>query len=81
MTKNEILEELPKLSWEDRKEIRAKLDELDGIIQDDGWDDDGELTDEQKRMILARIEEHERNPGTSLPWEHVSAELEKRFRK
>jgi len=71
---------LAKLTAEDRSEIRAKLNELDGVAEDD-WDDDGELTEEQKRMILARIEEHERNPGTSLPWEDVNAELKKRYSK
>jgi putative addiction module component (TIGR02574 family) len=78
MSKNEILRELASLSPEDRNEIRARLNELDGVADDD-WDDDGELTEEQKRMILARIEEHERNPETAIPWEQAEAELKRLF--
>ena len=48
MSKTEILEELPKLTSEERHEIRLKLAELDG----DGWvDDDDPLTEEQKALI------------------------------
>ena len=52
MSKTEILEELPKLTPEDRYEIRLKLAELDG----DGWlDDDDPLTDEEKALLEARL--------------------------
>ena len=50
MSKTEILEELPRLTPEDRYEIRVKLAELDG----DRWlDDDDPLTDEQKALLDA----------------------------
>ncbi|MGI8837822.1 MAG: hypothetical protein ACR2H4_14480 [Pyrinomonadaceae bacterium] len=67
MSKNEIIEELPKLTSEERHEIRLKLAELDG----DGWlDDDDPLTDEQKALIESRIEAHEKTlrlfPGKRL---------------
>ena len=42
MIKAEILEALPKLSQEERREIRAKLNGLDA----EEWFDDGELTKE-----------------------------------
>lgn len=52
MTKVEILEELPKLTTEERQEIRLKLAELDS----DGWLDAGEpLTDAEKALLDARL--------------------------
>ena len=71
MTKTAILEELPKLTEEERKEIRLRLVELD---QGD-WLDDGELTDEEKALIDARLDACERNPGAFIPWEQAKAEI------
>ena len=52
MSKVEILQELPKLTPEERKEIRLKLTELD----DDQWrDDDDPLTDSEKALLEARL--------------------------
>jgi putative addiction module component (TIGR02574 family) len=76
MSKTEILEELPKLTPEDRDEIRLKLAEIDG----DRWfDGDDPLTDEQKALIESRIEEHERNPETAIPWDEFKARLNRRL--
>jgi putative addiction module component (TIGR02574 family) len=76
MSKTEILEELPKLTSQERHEIRLKLAELDG----DGWlDDDDTLTDEQKALIESRLEAHEKNPDTAIPWEEVKARLNRRL--
>jgi hypothetical protein len=50
MNKAEILEALPKLSAEERREIRAKLNELDN----EAWFDTGELSEEEKEIIEAR---------------------------
>ena len=75
MGKNDILHALQSLSPEDRSEIRAKLDELDGL-SDEEWG--GEFTIEQRRMILERVEEHERDPGSAIPWEVVKEEMRKR---
>ena len=75
MSKTEILEELPKLTSEERHEIRLKLAELDG----DGWlDDDDPLTDEEKALIESRLEDHEKNPESAVPWEEVKARSEVR---
>ena len=50
MSKTEILDELSKLTPQERFEIRVKLAELDG----DRWlDDDDPLTDEQKALLDA----------------------------
>jgi putative addiction module component (TIGR02574 family) len=76
MSKTEILEELPKLTSEERYEIRLKLAELDG---DDWLDDDDPLTDKEKALIESRIQAHEKNPETAVPWEEVKARLDRRL--
>ena len=58
MIKAEILEALPKLNAEERREIRAKLNELDR----ETWFDNGELSEQQKAIIEARLDEYNRNP-------------------
>ena len=76
MSKTEILEELPKLTSQERDEIRLKLAELDGDV----WlDDDDPLTDEQKALIESRIEAHEQNPDTAIPWEEARARINRRL--
>jgi putative addiction module component (TIGR02574 family) len=76
MSKEEIIEELPKLSLEDRAEIQARIEELAG----EGWHDaDDPLTDAEKALIEARIEEHERNPATAIPWQEFDARLKRRL--
>jgi hypothetical protein len=65
MTKAQILEELPRLTPEERYEIRVRLSEFD----DDPWlDDDDPLTNKDKKLIETRIEAHERSPDTAIPW-------------
>jgi hypothetical protein len=44
MIKAEVLEALPKLNAEERREIRAKLNELDS----ETWFDNGELSEQEK---------------------------------
>lgn len=78
MSKTEILEELPKLTKEERFEIRLKLAELDG----DNWlDDDDPLTDEQKALLEVRLRDLELRPETSIPWAEAKRRLEERFVK
>lgn len=76
MSKTEILEELPKLTSEERYEIRLKLAELDG---DDWLENDDPLTDKEKALIESRIQAHEKNPETAVPWEEVKARLDRRL--
>ena len=65
MTLAEILAELPKLRPEDRGEIQAKLEELAG----DGWlEGDDPLTDKQKALLEARLEDFEKHPEASIRW-------------
>ena len=71
MVKTEILEALPKLSPEERREIRAKLDELDGAE----WLDEGELTEQEKKIIEMRLDEYERNLEAGSSWEEAKARI------
>ena len=78
MSKTEILDELPKLTKEERFEIRLKLAELDG----DNWlDDDDPLTDEQKALLETRLRDMELYPETSIPWTEAKRRLQERFMK
>ena len=78
MSKTEILAELPKLSADERFEIRVKLAELDG----DRWlDDDDPLTDEQKALLDARLADLEQNPNASIPWDEAKKRIEARLVK
>lgn len=78
MTKAEILQELSKLTVDDRYEIRLKLAELDG----DGWlDDDDPLTDEEKALLETRLADMEHYPEKSIPWEEARRRIEERFGK
>ena len=78
MSKTEILEQLPKLTPEERYEIRVKLAELDG----DRWlDHDDPLTDEQKALLDARLADMEAHPEKSIPWEDARKRIESRLAK
>jgi putative addiction module component (TIGR02574 family) len=71
MSKAEILEELPKLTAEERAEIQARLDEL----SDPGRLEDGGLTDEEKHLIDSRLDECERSPASFVAWEQGKAQI------
>jgi putative addiction module component (TIGR02574 family) len=60
-----LLKELMELSPEERIQLAEDL--WDSIAQDEL----PPLTDAQKKEIDRRIEEHERDPSTALPWEDV----------
>ena len=78
MSKTEILDELPKLTKEERFEIRLKLAELDG----DNWlDDDDPLSEEQKALLESRLRDMELHPETSIPWAEAKRRLQERFMK
>jgi hypothetical protein len=71
MSKKEILEELPKLTPEERQQIRLRLAQLDS----DDWLDEGILTEREKAVIEERFRDLEANPQTSIPWEDAKAHL------
>jgi hypothetical protein len=76
MSKVEILEELPKLTTQERQEIRARLAELDG----DAWlDADDPLTDAEKALLEARLAAYERDPDAGNSWKEVEARIRARL--
>lgn len=76
MSKADILQELPKLTVEDRLEIRQKLNEIDG----DQWlDAEDPLTDEEKDLLEVRLEAYEREPDAGSSWEEVEAHIQSRI--
>ena len=68
MSKAEILDEIPKLTPEERDEIRRKLDELDDSLTTDEW-----------AVVDARMEAHRRDPTSAVPIEEMKAGLRARF--
>ena len=76
MSTAEILQELPKLSPEERKEIRLKLAELD----DDQWLDDDPLTDSEKALLEARLAAYEKDPDAGSSWAEVEARIRARLK-
>jgi putative addiction module component (TIGR02574 family) len=77
MSKAEILTELPKLTPEERQEIRELLAQIDGT----DWLDDGELTDEERVLIDARLDECERSPDSFIPWDDAKARINASLKK
>ena len=65
------MQELPKLSPEQRDLLRIRIAELAG----EEWLDDGELSPDEKRLIEERLAEHERNPESAIPLSVMEAKL------
>ncbi len=78
MSKAEILDELPRLKSEELAEIQSRIEEL-AVYGPDGWLADGELTDAEKRLIEARLDDAEKHPEKSIPWAEAEARLKARF--
>ena len=77
MSRSEILAALALLSPEERREVRAKLNQLDGFAPED-WLDDGELSAAEKRLIEERIADFEKHPESSILWAVAEEELKRR---
>lgn len=76
MSKVEILEELPKLTREERKEVLLRLTELDGSL----WLDEGDpLTDAEKALLDARLAAYESDPDAGSSWAEVEARIRHRL--
>ena len=76
MSTVEILEELPKLTTEERNEIRLRLAELDCDL----WFDDEEpLTDAEKAVLEARLAAYEKDPDAGSSWAEVEARIRARL--
>lgn len=78
MSKAEILAELPKLTPAELSEIQSRIEDL-ATYGSDGWRTDCELTDAEKQLIEARLNDLERHPEKSIPWAEAEARLKARF--
>lgn len=68
----EVVEELPKLTAEDRDELRFRLLQLDREIWTDSIDP---LTDSEKALLDARLAAHRKDPDAGSSWEDVERRL------
>jgi hypothetical protein len=79
MSKAEILAALPQLPPEDRAEIQSKIEQL-ATHESEGWlDHEDPLTDAQKAIIEARLDDLEKHPENSITWSEAEARLKARF--
>jgi putative addiction module component (TIGR02574 family) len=77
MSKAEILSELPRLTPEERQEIRLHLARLDG----EKWLDDADpLTEAEKALLDARLAAYEKDPEAGGSWAEVEARLRARLK-
>ena len=79
MSKAEILDELPRLKPEDRREVLERICQIEKIAEDEWLDADDPLTDAEKALVDSRIAAHERNPEAAIPWEQFDARLKRRL--
>jgi hypothetical protein len=77
MSKTQILERLPQLTREERRDIVVRVHELDG----DEWLDEGALTAEDKALLEARVAEDARHPEAAIPWSEFCQRLNARLGK
>lgn len=73
MSKAEILQQLPKLGSEERREIFERIGELEEQHLLKG----GEPTAEEKALLDRELEEYRRNPEAGSTWKEVEARLRK----
>ena len=78
MSKADILAELPRLTPAELTEIQSRIEDL-ATYGPDGWRTDCELTDAEKLLIEARLDDMERHPEKSIPWAEAEARLKARF--
>ncbi|TCO89289.1 putative addiction module component (TIGR02574 family) [Chthoniobacter flavus] len=71
MSLAEILEEIPRLTREQRQQVVEKVLALDS----DWLDGDDSLSPEEERLIESRLAEHDRDPASAIPWEEVRTRL------
>lgn len=80
MSKADILAELPRLTPAELTEIQSRIEEL-ATYGPDGWRTDCNLTDAEKRLIEARLDDMDQHPERSIPWAEAEARLKARFGK
>lgn len=72
MSTSQILETLPHLTARERAEIQAKLDELAG----NEWQDNGELSEADKRALDGTLADYANSPDAGSPWDEVKARIQ-----
>lgn len=71
MSLSEIIEELPHLTADERRQVIDCALALDG-----GWlDSDAPLSVQEKALIEERLLDAAKNPDDSIPWEEAKARL------
>lgn len=80
MSFTEVLEELPKLTPEELAEIQSRIEDL-ATYGPDGWRTDSDLTEAEKLLIEARLDDLDQHPEKSIPWPEAEARLKARFGK
>ncbi|MGA2662570.1 MAG: hypothetical protein ABSH34_34250 [Verrucomicrobiota bacterium] len=73
MSKSEILQELPRLALEERREIFERICELEENDLLKG----GEPTAEEKALLDRELEDYRSTPTAGSPWPEVEARLRK----
>jgi putative addiction module component (TIGR02574 family) len=74
MSLAEILDQIPRLTSEERQQVVEKVFELEG----DWLDGDDALSPEEKHLLESRLAKHDLNPDSGVPWEEAKARLKAR---
>ena len=74
ISKSDILEQLPKLGAEERREIFERICEMEELALLNG----SEPTAQEKAMLDRELEEFRANPEAGASWDEVEARLRKR---
>ena len=70
MSTTEIIDQLPRLTPEEREAVRSRLDALDSAAP---------LTPEEKRFIAGRVAAYRQNPAAAVPWAVAEADIRKQL--
>jgi putative addiction module component (TIGR02574 family) len=73
MSKADILQELPKLGLQDRREIFERICELEENDLLRG----GEPTAEEKTLLDQELADYRKDPAAGSPWHEVEARIRK----
>lgn len=72
MNFTELLEQIPALSVQQRREILERIMELDA---GDWLDFDDPLSQSDKKTVSERVALHDADPSTAVPWEQFRDRL------